>query len=65
MNELILRNRGAGPTGILGVIEERGPYQSINEIIGKGEISEFMSAYKKAAGFVLSSLNASPKTIED
>jgi len=65
VNELILRNRGAGPIGILGVIEEREPFQSIDDVISKDEISEFMSAYKKAAGFALSTLNASPKTIED
>ena len=65
VNELILRNRGAGPIGILGVIEEREPFQSIDDVISKDEISEFMSAYKKAAGFALSTLNASPRTIED
>ena len=65
VNELILRNRGAGPIGILGVIEQREPFQSIDDVINKDEISEFMSAYKKAAGFALSTLNASPKTIED
>lgn len=65
VNELILRNCGAGPIGILGVIEEQEPFQSIDDVISKDEISEFMSAYKKAAGFALSTLNASPKTIED
>jgi hypothetical protein len=65
VNELVLRNRGAGPIGILGVIEARGPFQSIDEVISSDEIREFMSAYKEAAGFALSTLNTSPKTIED
>ena len=65
VNELVLRNRGAGPIGILGVIEARGPFQSIDEVISTDEIREFMSAYKEAAGFALSTLNTSPKTIED
>lgn len=65
VNELILRNRGAGPIGIFAVIEERGPVQSIDEVISKDEISAFMSSYKKAAGFALNRLNASAKTIED
>lgn len=65
VNELILRNRGAGPIGILGVIEDRAPFNKIDEVISTEEVSEFMSAYKKAAGFALNALNTSPQTIGD
>jgi hypothetical protein len=60
-----LRNIGAGPIGILGVIEDRAPFNKIDEVISTEEVSEFMSAYKKAAGFALNALNTSPQTIGD
>lgn len=65
VNELILRNRGAGPIGILGVIEDRAPFNKIDEVISTEEVSKFMSAYKKAAGFAFNALNTSPQTIGD
>jgi hypothetical protein len=65
MNELILRNRGAGPIGILGLVEERcgGVFERIEDVIPRKEIEEYMSKYKAAAGFAVDSLNDAPPTI--
>ena len=65
INALILRNRGAGPISILGVVEARRERanQSVDEIISKTEVAAHMSDYKKAAGFAVEALNASPPTL--
>jgi 2-polyprenyl-6-methoxyphenol hydroxylase-like FAD-dependent oxidoreductase len=59
INQLILRNRGAGPIGILGIVEERcgGIFQDIEDVIPRHEIEEYMAKYKTAAGFAIDSLN--------
>ncbi len=59
MNQLILRNRGAGPIGILGIVEERcgGIFQDIEDVIPRHEIEDYMAKYKTAAGFAIDSLN--------
>ena len=66
MNQLILRNRGAGPIGILGIVEERceGIFDDIEEVIPRHEIEEYMLKYKTAAGFAMDSLNNAPPTIQ-
>ena len=66
MSELVLRNRGHGPIGILGVIDQRcgGYFDDIADVIAPSEIEEFMAKYKAAAGFAIESLNQSPPTIE-
>lgn len=66
INPLILRNRGAGPIGLLGVVEERcnGQFENIDEVIPRAEAEEFMAGYKAAAGFAKDTLNASPPLIE-
>ena len=65
INQLVLRNRGAGPIGILGLVEERcgGIFENIEDIIPREEIEDYMSKYKAAAGFAIEALNAAPPTI--
>ena len=65
MNELVLRNRGAGPIGILGIVEERcgGVFDKIEDVIPRSEIEQYMSNYKAAAGFAIETLNKAPPTI--
>jgi len=65
VNELVLRNRGAGPIGILGLVEERcgGVFDDIEDVIPREEIEDYMARYKAAAGFAIETLNNSPRTI--
>ena len=65
MNQLVLRNRGAGPIGILGIVEERcgGVFDDIEDVIPREEIEEYMGAYKTAAGCAMDALNGAPPTI--
>lgn len=62
---LVLRNRGAGPFGILTTVDERcgGVFDNIDDVIPEVERSEFMANYKAAAGFAIDSLNSAPATI--
>ena len=61
----MLRNRGAGPFGLLGLVDERcgGVFDDIDDVIPARERDEFMAGYKKAAGFAIEALNAAPPTI--
>ena len=65
MSQLVLRNRGHGPIGILGVVDERsgGSFEHIDDVIARAEVEEFMSGYKAAAGFAIEELNTAPPTI--
>lgn len=65
MSALVLRNRGAGPVSILGVVDERcgGVFDDIDDVIPRPEIEEFMAGYKAAAGFSIDALNGAPRTI--
>ncbi|MGB5759142.1 MAG: flavin-dependent oxidoreductase [Acidimicrobiales bacterium] len=65
MSALVLRNRGAGPVSILGVVDERcgGVFDHIDDIIPRSEVEAFMSDYKTAAGFAVDTLNNAPPTI--
>jgi 2-polyprenyl-6-methoxyphenol hydroxylase-like FAD-dependent oxidoreductase len=65
ISALVLRNRGAGPFGILGLVDERcgGIFDNIDEIIPASEREAFMARYKAAAGFAIETLNAAPVTI--
>jgi len=65
VSALVLRNRGAGPFGLLNLLHERcgGEFTNIEEVIPAAEREEFMSVYKKAAGFAIESLNAAPPII--
>ena len=65
MSALVLRNRGAGPVAILGVVDERcgGMFDRIEDVIPRQEIEDFMARYKAAAGFAIEQLNGAPRTI--
>ena len=67
VSELILRNRGAGPFGLLNMVNDRcgGSFDDIDEIIPPAERAEFMARYKQAAGFAREALNAAPRTIPE
>ena len=65
ISALVLRNRGHGPIGILGLVDERcgGYFDDIDDVIPRREIEGFMADYKTAAGFAIDQLNAAPPTI--
>jgi 2-polyprenyl-6-methoxyphenol hydroxylase-like FAD-dependent oxidoreductase len=65
ISQLILRNRGAGPFGLLNMVDDRcgGTFDDIDEIIPPAERAEFMAGYKAAAGFATETLNKAPPTI--
>ena len=66
ISQLVLRNRGAGPFGLLNLVAERcgGIFDDIDDVISKSERKEFMAKYKQAAGFAIENLNSSPPTIQ-
>ncbi|MDA1076002.1 MAG: flavin-dependent oxidoreductase [Proteobacteria bacterium] len=65
IKELVLRNRGEGPMGVLFNIEERvAAGHSLGDAIDENEIASFMARYKEAAGFARDTLNATPAIIE-
>jgi 2-polyprenyl-6-methoxyphenol hydroxylase-like FAD-dependent oxidoreductase len=65
ISQLILRNRGAGPFGLLNLVDERcgGTFENIDDVIAPQERTEFMAGYKAAAGFAIEKLNGAPRTI--
>jgi 2-polyprenyl-6-methoxyphenol hydroxylase-like FAD-dependent oxidoreductase len=65
MSQLILRNRGAGPFGLLNLLDHRcgGVFDNIDDVIPRAERDEFMLRYKTAAGFAAEKLNAAASTI--
>lgn len=65
VSELVLRNRGAGPFGLLNILDERcgGQFDDIEDVIPAAERDDFMARYKAAAGFAKDQLNAAPPTI--
>jgi 2-polyprenyl-6-methoxyphenol hydroxylase-like FAD-dependent oxidoreductase len=65
ISQLILRNRGAGPFGLLNMVDERcgGTFNSIDEVIPPAERIQFMAGYQAAAGFAKDALNTAPPTI--
>jgi 5-methylphenazine-1-carboxylate 1-monooxygenase len=65
VSKLILRNRGAGPFGLLNLVDERcgGVFEDIEEIIPAAERGDFMAGYKAAAGFAIEELNCATPTI--
>lgn len=66
ISALILRNRGAGPFGLLNMVNDRcgGDFTEIDDVIPGAERTEFMARYQTAAGFARDTLNAAPATIE-
>jgi len=67
ISQLILRNRGAGPFGLLNMVDERcgGTFANIDDVISSKERMEFMAGYKAAAGFAIENLNKATRTIPD
>jgi 2-polyprenyl-6-methoxyphenol hydroxylase-like FAD-dependent oxidoreductase len=65
ISELVLRNRGAGPFGLLNLVDERcgGEFDNIDDIISPEERAAFMAGYKAAAGLALEKLNNASPTI--
>jgi flavin-dependent dehydrogenase len=65
VSQLVLRNRGAGPFGLLNLVDERcgGTFDNIDDVIPPQERNAFMAAYKAAAGLAMESLNKAPPTI--
>ncbi len=65
ISALVLRNRGAGPFGLLGLVDERcgGVFDDIDQVIPAAEREAYMARYKAAAGFAIDTLNAAPPTI--
>ena len=62
---VVLRNRGAGPFGILNMVDERcgSVFDDINDVMSKDEMDEFMHRYVQAAGYAMDALNSAPPTI--
>ena len=62
---VVLRNRGAGPFGLLNLLDERcgGVFDDIDAVIPAAEREAFMSRYRTAAGFAIETLNSSQPII--
>ncbi|MDE0064645.1 MAG: flavin-dependent oxidoreductase [Gammaproteobacteria bacterium] len=62
---VVLRNRGAGPFGILNIVEERcgSVFENIDDVMSKKEMDEFMRRYLQAAGYAMEALNSAPPII--
>ncbi len=67
ISQVVLRNRGAGPFGLLNMVDERcgGTFDDIDDVIPAKERGEFMAGYKAAAGFAIEALNTAPPTIQN
>lgn len=65
ISSLVLINRGAGPAGLLNIVDERcgGDFDDIEEIVTEIERKNFMEKFKVAAGFARDKLNAAPSII--
>jgi 2-polyprenyl-6-methoxyphenol hydroxylase-like FAD-dependent oxidoreductase len=65
ISQLVLRNRGAGPFGLLDLVDERcgGQFDDIDDVVPEAERRAFMAGYKAAAGFAIDELNAAGPTI--
>jgi 2-polyprenyl-6-methoxyphenol hydroxylase-like FAD-dependent oxidoreductase len=65
VSDLILRNRGAGPFGLLNMVNDRcgGVFDDIEDVVPAHERAAFMGTYKSAAGFARDSLNTAAPTI--
>lgn len=67
ISEVVLRNRGAGPFGLLNMVNDRcdGDFDHIDDVISPAERTQFMQTYQKAAGFARDTLNEAPPIIPE
>ncbi len=65
ISEVVLRNRGDGPFGLLKIVDDRcgGHFTTIDDVIPQAERDGYMASYKKAAGFSRDLLNQAAPTI--
>ena len=65
ISQVVLRNRGAGPFGLLNLLDDRcgGVFDNIDDVIPKAERDEFMLRYKTAAGLAAEKLNTAASII--
>ncbi len=64
VNDIVLRNRGEGPIGVMLDIEARlADGDSLETAVNPEEVAEFMASYKQAAGTARDALNAAPPII--
>ena len=65
VSEVVLRNRGAGPFGLLNLVHDRsgGAFDDIDAVVPAAERTAFMQGYRTAAGFAMDALNAAPPTL--
>jgi 2-polyprenyl-6-methoxyphenol hydroxylase-like FAD-dependent oxidoreductase len=65
INALVLRNRGAGPFGLLTLVDERcgGVFENIDDVLPPAERDAFMGGYRAAAGLAIERLNTAPSII--
>ncbi|MBO9467460.1 flavin-dependent oxidoreductase [Tropicibacter sp. R15_0] len=65
LSDLALRNRGAGPFGLLQLVDSRcgGEFDDIEDVLPKAEREAFLARYKAAAGYERDSLNEAERLI--
>ena len=65
ISALVLRNRDAGPFGLLNMVNDRcgGNFENIDDVVSEEERNDFMAKYKSAAGFARDALNNAPRLI--
>jgi 2-polyprenyl-6-methoxyphenol hydroxylase-like FAD-dependent oxidoreductase len=65
ISALVLRNRGAGPFGLLNLVDERcsGVFDHIDTVVPPAEREAFMARYKAASGLAIEALNSAAPTI--
>lgn len=65
ISQLVLRNRGAGPFGLLNIVDERcgGTFDNIDDVIPPEERAAFMAGFKAAAGLAIEHLHTAAPTI--
>lgn len=64
---IVQANRGLGPEVPMQVVHDRAPegFDDIDTVITRAEIEEVTEAYRRTAGFALSSLQADPRSLID
>ncbi len=65
LSQLVLRNRDAGPFGLLNLVDDRcgGIFEDREAVLPRAEAHAFMARYQAAAGLAIEQLNGAPPTI--